>query len=82
MVSNRTILRWGIYIRKYFMHIRKCDHCKKRLNEYQSKEGIHGSISGMVVGYFIDFDLCNSCAKKFLLALKKFVRVKLKYGKK
>lgn len=52
---------------------------KSLMNKYPSKEGIHGSISGAIQAYVVLFDLCNNCAKRFLTAIKKFVKVKLKY---
>jgi len=66
------------------MQIRKCDHCKKKLSEYPSKEGIHGSIGGSIPEYLALFDLCDICGKKFLSVVQRYVRIKAKkqYGKK
>ena len=59
------------------MHIRKCDKCKKKLDEYPSKDGVHGSLNGAVVpGHIVLFDLCGSCAKQFLVAVKRFFTLK------
>jgi len=58
------------------MQIRKCDKCKKKLSEYPSKEGVHGSINGSVSGYIVFFDFCNNCAKKFLNSIRGYVKIK------